>query len=361
MHYCFFPTEHAPHELDKEQPIAFDTEFIRGATYYPTLALVQMHHLDCAEAWLCDPLAGPQNYWSLLTEHPAGICAHACLQDLEMMLQSVQRLPKRLFDTQYSFALLHEQISISYADLVHDYLGVVLPKDNQRSDWLERPLSRDQQQYAADDVWYLAQLYPRLCEHLATQGRLSWALEDNERFLNRMRTFNDDFHWYQLWSANRLRGKEILVADVLCQWREAVARQLNVQRRKVLSDKVILKLARAQALRPHDYHFLSECEELSPFLNDLYESLEDLPPCAPSRPRGSPLSAAERSLLEQLLQRTQDLAKMWRIHPNRIVTQKEIRHLLSCHFQKEIVQHPLYQGWRAEYFADLLPPAAQLY
>ena len=48
---------------------------------------------------------------------------------------------------------------MSYQNLVNYYMGITVPKGETRSDWLQRPLTRGQIEYAALDVIYLYQVY----------------------------------------------------------------------------------------------------------------------------------------------------------------------------------------------------------
>ena len=51
--------------------------------------------------------------------------------------------------------------SAGLAKLVLHYLGVEMDKGATRTNWLKRPLSPVQLQYAAGDVWYLLPVYQK--------------------------------------------------------------------------------------------------------------------------------------------------------------------------------------------------------
>ena len=70
-----------------------------------------------------------------------------------------QRCPNNIFDTQLANAMLGGSFSISYKALVEDLLGVEISKTETRSNWMRRPLSRAQLDYAASDVEFLIELY----------------------------------------------------------------------------------------------------------------------------------------------------------------------------------------------------------
>ena len=57
-------------------------------------------------------------------------------------------------------------------------LDVTLPKADQLSDWLARPMSGPQLTYAANDVVYLLELRDVLVARLRELGRLEWALDE---------------------------------------------------------------------------------------------------------------------------------------------------------------------------------------
>ena len=50
-----------------------------------------------------------------------------------------------------------------------------LPKADRLSDWLRRPLTARQLDYAASDVAHLVELHAKQERRLAERGRLEWA------------------------------------------------------------------------------------------------------------------------------------------------------------------------------------------
>ena len=65
--------------------------------------------------------------------------------------------------------------SVGLAGIAERHFGVILPKEQQRSDWSTRPLSSKQLSYAASDVLYLISLAETL-ENLAAVSRTARAL-----------------------------------------------------------------------------------------------------------------------------------------------------------------------------------------
>src|SRR5690606_7177308 len=83
-----------------------------------------------------------------------------------------------LFDTQIGAAFAGLGYSLGYAALARELLGIDIPKGETRSDWLQRPLSVAQCEYAALDVAHLLIVYGKLLQQLKPSGRLPWVQDD---------------------------------------------------------------------------------------------------------------------------------------------------------------------------------------
>ncbi len=62
-----------------------------------------------------------------------------------------------------------------YKDICKELLGVDISKQQQSSDWGSTPLSKEQVEYAASDVYHLHRLRERLNEMLQREGRMEFA------------------------------------------------------------------------------------------------------------------------------------------------------------------------------------------
>ena len=66
---------------------------------------------------------------------------------------------RNIFDTQIAALFLGYNDAPGYEKLVNHYLDKQINKDMQYSDWLERPLSKKQLEYALADVEFLYQSF----------------------------------------------------------------------------------------------------------------------------------------------------------------------------------------------------------
>ena len=223
----------------RTQPyLALDTEFMRVDTFYPAAGLVQVG--DGRQEWLIDPLLIQD--WSLrrAARRRAGGEGAACLQRRpEVFLRLTGSLPVPLFDTQLAAAYLGMAHSMGYSKLVKEVLDIDLPKDETRSDWLQRPLTEMQMRYAADDVQHLAQVYLALDTRLSEEKR-AWLLEDGAELVANLCRESDPREAYREVKLGwRLRPQQLAVLRELCAWREEQARLRNRPRNHVLRERTL--------------------------------------------------------------------------------------------------------------------------
>ena len=247
-------------ELGKASYCAIDTEFIRESTYYPELALIQIASGDLLAC--IDPLAitdlGPLA--ELLVRDSLLKVFHSSSQDLEILYQKFGKVPVPVFDTQVAAAVLGYSHQISYADLVQQVTGVQLEKKHTRANWMRRPLSRDELDYAMDDVRYLLAVYQDLDGRLKNTGRHGWiardlqAMSDSDNYRIDM-----DQLWKRLRGVQKLKGERLQIASDLCRWREQQAQRQNRPRRWIVKDDAIIEIARQ---KPDSLESLSSIPEL---------------------------------------------------------------------------------------------------
>ena len=79
---------------------------------------------------------------------------HAAQQDLDVLTHAVGAVPAKMFDTQLAAGFVGYGTP-SLVSLLQGEVGISPPKGDRLTDWLRRPLSDSQRQYAAVDVEYL--------------------------------------------------------------------------------------------------------------------------------------------------------------------------------------------------------------
>jgi ribonuclease D len=220
---------------------AIDTEFHRERTYYPQVALIQLAWEDGLV--LVDPLEVDPKPLASLLESDATCIVHAGVQDLEVLDLACGTIPQRLFDTQIAAGFLGVSTG-SLSSLLDRFLGISLPKGDRLTDWLRRPLTKDQLRYAASDVEHLLQLTDVIVDQLEEAGRIEWAREEYELLKERPRNRRaPEDAIGRIKEARSLKGQAYQVATALAAWREQRAAERNVPVRQVLSDLGIVAVA----------------------------------------------------------------------------------------------------------------------
>ena len=143
----------------KQKVLAIDTEFIRDNTYYPILCLVQIAGEDFAAA--IDPLSGidMNPIWDLLSNEKILKIFHSGRQDIEIFLNLTGKIPKPIYDTQIAAMFCGLGDQVGYEKLVDKFLNLSINKENQFTNWLQRPLTKSQLDYAISDVTHLIKIF----------------------------------------------------------------------------------------------------------------------------------------------------------------------------------------------------------
>jgi ribonuclease D len=237
-------------ELAGVAEYALDTEFHTERTYRPQLALIQLGW--AGRVALVDPLAIDPAPLSRVFASPAVAVAHAAEQDLDIIETACGVAPVTVFDTQIAAGFLGLS-SPSLSRLVDQLLGRSLPKADQLSDWISRPITQRQLTYAAGDVDHLLELRAVITGRLAELGRLDWAVEECAEVLSaRRRAVVPEETWWRMGDIRRLSGKSRGVAQEVAAWRERRAATLDRPRRHILSDLALQAIAQRPPRTRHE-------------------------------------------------------------------------------------------------------------
>ena len=213
------------------------------------LALIQV--FDGQEAYLIDPLPLPnmtadlEPLFAVLRDPAVAKVFHSCKSDILLLDEVFSVNCRNIVDTSVQFTLLAaEDNNISLGRLIQTELGFEVDKGEQKSNWLKRPLTESQQEYAANDVLFLFELTDRLSARLEELGRADWAAQENIA-LEAVRYGRDD---PRPWSRNaakyKISAQEMPIFRELYMLRDTVARQLDRPPYHVLSNDRLAELAR---------------------------------------------------------------------------------------------------------------------
>ncbi|MEW6055282.1 MAG: HRDC domain-containing protein [Bdellovibrionota bacterium] len=235
--------------LQGQSMIAVDTEFLRETTFYPVIGLIQI--ATETESWLVDPLRleNPdiQPLLDVFCDPKIVKVLHASQADQECLYTSYGVTATPSIDTAVAASLCGYGDSIGLSKLLKDVLGVHVPKGHARTDWTARPMQEHLKKYAHQDVQHLVKVAKKLLEQLDSKGRKAWAFELSARFEKKKNYEpNPEGIALKLVKSGRLDNRGYAALIELVRWRENRVRHLDVPRRRVADDDVLMDLAKVR-------------------------------------------------------------------------------------------------------------------
>ncbi|EDW0409754.1 ribonuclease D [Salmonella enterica] len=349
--------------------IALDTEFVRTRTYYPQLGLIQL--FDGANVALIDPLGISD--WSPLKAvlRDTGITKflHAGSEDLEVFLNAFGELPEPLIDTQILAAFCGRPLSWGFAAMVEEYTGVALDKSESRTDWLARPLSERQCEYAAADVWYLLPIAKKLMIETEAAGWLPAALDEGRLMQQRRQEIQaPEEAWRDITNAWQLRTRQLACLQLLADWRLRKARERDMAVNFVVREENLWAVARYMPGSLGELDSLglsgSEIRFHGKTLISLVAKAQALPEEALPEPLLNLMDMpGYRKAFKAIKALVAEVSASHHVSGELLASRRQINQLLNWHWKlkPQNGQPELISGWRAELMAEKLTLLLQEY
>ncbi|HAE1399387.1 TPA_asm: ribonuclease D [Salmonella enterica subsp. enterica] len=349
--------------------IALDTEFVRTRTYYPQLGLIQL--FDGANVALIDPLGISD--WSPLKAvlRDTGITKflHAGGEDLEVFLNAFGELPEPLIDTQILAAFCGRPLSWGFASMVEEYTGVALDKSESRTDWLARPLSERQCEYAAADVWYLLPIAKKLMIETEAAGWLPAALDECRLMQQRRQEIQaPEEAWRDITNAWQLRTRQLACLQLLADWRLRKARERDMAVNFVVREENLWAVARYMPGSLGELDSLglsgSEIRFHGKTLISLVAKAQALPEEALPEPLLNLMDMpGYRKAFKAIKALVAEVSASHHVSGELLASRRQINQLLNWHWKlkPQNGQPELISGWRAELMAEKLTLLLQEY
>ena len=218
-----------------------DTEFIKVDTLWPKLGVFQINIKD--QVYLLDGTSlNLSAFWEKLFQAQQNIF-HACGEDIDLIYHYAQQKNlDNVFDTQVGMSFLGHGLQVSYQNALKTMLNVDIDKGQTRSDWLARPLSDEQLNYAANDVLYLMQLADKVQTDLKQNYLLDFAQEDCRNLTQEIGEETPLELLYQDVGNYRYSRRQLMQLQQLAVWREQMVKALNQPRSFILRNSTMLDL-----------------------------------------------------------------------------------------------------------------------
>jgi len=340
--------------------VALDTEFQRVDTYYPIAGLIQL--ADDGGCYLIDPLAITDFSPLLALFSDASVLKvlHASTEDLELFQYLFGVLPSPLFDTQVAGAFVGWGFSVGLQRMLENALGVQMGKGETTSDWLQRPLTQRQEQYAALDVAYLPAICRMQMEELERRGMQSWLQEEMLALLaNAPDADETGVHYYLRFSQMAaLPSYKVAALRDLTAWREQQCRLRNVPRNRVLRNQTLLDIIMRW---PRTALELSRVPELKrrilredgETILDFLRNAANAPQAQAVEPIPRPLHLIWNKRLKQLKAMGLERAESLDMAPELLLRRRDLEALIRTGVDSGIYELPPgLQGWRQDVIGD---------
>lgn len=335
--------------------IGFDTEFVSEDSYRPQLCLIQVAAGD--RLAIIDPVyveeTGP--FWELLTSPGKTVIAHAAREESRFCFRFTGKPISGLFDTQLSAGFVGMEYPASLGTLVQRLVNKTLPKGETRTNWSRRPLTKDQINYALNDVTDLLEMYQKLNAMVEDLDRGEWLKEETEIFQQKVMDAETRENWRRVSGSSGLNPRQLETVRQLWLWREQRAKETDRLPRRVLRDDLIVEMARRGLTDQRKIKNIRGMERRG--FNDHYSDIaaaiqtaldtpdEDLP----RRPRGS--RRVVSPMLSQFLSTSiACISRQHRLAPPIVGNADDVRELLGYELdrRKGDAVPSLLKGWRGE-------------
>lgn len=346
--------------------IAVDTEFMRSETFYPIAGLLQIG--DGKGCYLIDPLTirNVEPLRELMLDESVTKVLHSCSEDIEVFQRWLGVVPAPLFDTQIAAAFAGLGFSLGYSSLVKQLLEIEIPKDETRSDWLQRPLSVSQLKYAALDVAHMLIVYGKLLQLLKADARLEWVKSDCADVVGNARKLDDYSDAYQkVGFAWKLRPQELAILQRLCIWRETEARARDIPRNRLVKESALWEIARKKI---QDVSLLSKVPDIpsrtlkndaETILQIVHDALLLDESAWPAR-LDPPLAQSEGPLMKSLKNWVREFAEQASLPAEILIRKKDYEFIVRSGMKTGEYQLPArLLGWRFALIGEQLLHIAQ--
>lgn len=342
--------ENVLHLMNQHSIYGLDTEFIKVDTFWPKLGVFQIN-IDRQVFLLDGTTLDLSVFWDRIFQAQQNIF-HACSEDIDLIYHYSQKKSlSNVFDTQVAMSFLGHGLQLSYQNALKQQLDIDIDKDQTRSDWLARPLSPQQMQYAANDVCYIVQLAEKIQQQLQQKGLYHFVLEDCQHLCQEIAQETAKEKLFSEVGNYRHSSKQLMQLQQLCVWREEMVKALNQPKSFVLKNSTLNDLVEKN---PKNTLELSKCRDIrasvvrehGKIILDLLRFLPD-PAHWPLR-MSRPIKHSSKGITQVVDQLIEQVSETKQV-PKEVLMRKKWLNLLYQHvvFHGDEQELPAYLlGWR---------------
>ncbi len=341
--------------------VAIDTEFLWETTYFPILGLIQLgfpngdcYLIDAVKIEDLSPLG------TLMEDKNTTKILHDAVQDLTIIRQYTDAFPNNIFDTRRAAGFVGITSTISLAKLLQELVNVSLSKTETRTNWIRRPLSDKQLEYAANDVLYLCEVKNIIEDRIKGTVVADWLKEE-------MQDYDHNTHYQEKTARNqylkvkgakKLPPAKLAILRELAAWREMEAFEANKPRKRVIDDSQLMTLVHKQPKTEEElqhtqgFPFKKLHNKIDDILRSMHAGLDTDPKKYPQK-----IEEASPEFLYTKVDETfafiEKRCQEHNIDPAMIGSRVDVKKYFCSGDRPKLGDHRILVGWRSEVLTGL--------
>lgn len=347
--------------------LAIDTEFMRRRTLYPEVALIQVYDGD--HLALIDPLAELSlfEFWEILRDENVLKVLHSPSEDIEVFQKYAGFVPTPLFDTQFALQLLGRGNCMGFAHMVKALLDIDIDKSESRTNWLQRPLTQKQLDYAAADVYHLLPCFKIIIEQINEADYFQLVInETNLVAQKRAYQVPDDLLYKDIKNAWQLKPSELVILKELAAWRRNKAIRKNLALNFVVKEHNLVEIAKRKPTSLNALRNIPDVENIEvnrsgvEILKCIEQTKEVEVSQYPEQLKRLIDFPAYKKVAKEIKQKITKVAKEQGIPEDVLASKKQINQLISWNWKltpeqrKTHIKPDLLNSWRYDYVKEVL-------
>lgn len=253
--------------LINERLIGIDTEFNWRKTYFPELSLLQI--ATESRILLIDFLKYKKIDFlkEILESRDKLIIMHSSRNDATVLNTNLKIKLKGTFDIQIAEKLTTGGDIKNYGSIVHDYFSYKLAKSETNSNWLKRPLTNKQLEYAADDVNFLIPVYKKQVKKLEKINKRKEVLKLSKK---EVELGNQELHVSRVKKLKKATKDE----KAIFLWREKQASKRNLPPSFIFENRSLKEITKAAKNKTNELSKITKLFKDDSSVNDFFKFIK---------------------------------------------------------------------------------------
>ncbi len=253
--------------LINERLIGIDTEFNWRKTYFPELSLLQI--ATESRILLIDFLKYKKIDFlkEILESRDKLIIMHSSRNDATVLNTNLKIKLKGTFDIQIAEKLTTGGDIKNYGSIVHDYFSYKLAKSETNSNWLKRPLTNKQLEYAADDVNFLIPVYKKQVKKLEKINKRKEVLKLSKK---EVELGNQELHVSRVKKLKKATKDE----KAIFLWREKQASKRNLPPSFIFENRSLKEITKAAKNKTNELSKITKLFKDDASVNDFFKFIK---------------------------------------------------------------------------------------